>query len=108
MCTEGGEMLVEFSVIPMGTGVSVSEYVAECMKIVDASGIDYRLNPMGTVLEGDYDKVMDVVRKCHMRVMEMAPRVFTSIRIDDRKGAAGGLDKKIKSVENKIGKKLKK
>jgi len=99
-------MLVEFSVVPMGTGVSVSQYVAECMKIVDASGIDYRINPMGTVLEGEYDKVMEVVRRCHMRVMEMAPRTFTSIRIDDRKGATGGLEKKIKSVEDKVGKKL--
>lgn len=101
-------MLAEFSVIPIGTGVSVSQYVAECMKIVDASGVDYRMNSMGTVLEGDYDKVMDVVRKCHVRVMEMVPRVFTSIRIDDRKGATGGLDRKMKSVEEKIGKKLKK
>ena len=101
-------MLVEFSVIPIGTGVSVSQYVAECAKIVDASGVDYRINPMGTVLEGDYDDVMDIVRKCHMRVMEMVPRVVTSIRIDDRKGATGGLEKKIMSVEEKIGKKLKK
>ena len=101
-------MLVEFSVIPIGTGVSVSQYVAECMKIVDASGIDYKINPMGTVLEGDYDKVMEIVRKCHARVMEMVPRAVTSIRIDDRKGATGGLDKKIMSVEDKVGKKLKK
>lgn len=101
-------MLVEFSVIPVGTGVSVSQYVAECMRIVDASGVDYRMNSMGTVMEGDYDKVMDVVRKCHMRVMELVPRAITSIKIDDRKGASGGLDKKMKSVEDKVGKKLKK
>ncbi len=101
-------MIVEFSVIPIGTGVSVSQYVAECMKIVDASGIDYRMNPMGTVLEGDYDKVMGIVKECHMKVMGMVPRVVTSIRIDDRKGATGGLEKKVKSVEEKVGKKLKK
>jgi len=100
-------MLVEFSVVPIGTGVSVSQYVAECAKIVDASGVDYRINPMGTVLEGDYDEVMGIVRKCHMRVMEMVPRVVTSIRIDDRKGATGGLERKVESVEEKVGKKLK-
>ena len=101
-------MIAEFSVTPIGVGVSVSEYVAECAKIVDASGINYKINPMGTVLEGDFDKVMSVVRACHMRVMEMAPRVVTSVKIDDRKGATGGLDRKMKSVEEKIGKKLKK
>ncbi len=101
-------MIVEFSVTPIGSGVSVSQYVAECMKIVDASGVDYRMNPMGTVLEGDYDKVMGIVRECHMKVMQMAPRAVTSIRIDDRKGAAGGMVKKIQSVEDKVGKKLKK
>ncbi len=101
-------MIVEFSVTPIGSGVSVSQYVAECMKIVDASGIDYRMNPMGTVLEGDYDKVMDVVKECHMKVMQMAPRAVTSIRIDDRKGSVGGIEKKIASVEKKVGKSLKK
>lgn len=101
-------MIAEFSVTPIGAGVSVSQYVAECMKIVDASGIDYKINPMGTVLEGDFDKVMGIVRACHMRVMEMAPRAVTSVRIDDRKGVTGGMEKKMESVEKKVGKKLKK
>jgi len=101
-------LIAEFSVTPIGVGVSVSQYVAECMKIVDASGIDYKINPMGTVLEGDFDKVMGVVRACHMRVMEMAPRVVTSVKIDDRKGASGVMEGKIQSVERIVGKKLKK
>jgi uncharacterized protein (TIGR00106 family) len=101
-------LIAEFSVTPIGAGVSVSQYVAECMKIVDASGVDYKMNPMGTVLEGDFDKVMGVVRACHMKVMEMAPRAVTSVRIDDRKGATGVMEKKMESVENKVGKKLKK
>ncbi len=101
-------MIAEFSVTPIGAGVSVSQYVAECMKIVDSSGIDYRINPMGTVLEGDYDRVMEVIRKCHMKVMDMVPRAVTSVRIDDRKDAVGGMERKMKSVEDKVGKKLKK
>lgn len=101
-------MLAEFSVVPLGKGESVSEYVAECLKIVDSSGVNYRMNPMGTVLEGDYDAVMGVIRKCHMRVMEMSQRVVTSIKIDDRKGPKPTLDSKIKSVERILGKELKK
>lgn len=101
-------MLAEFSVVPIGKGESVSQYVAECLRIVEASGLDYRLNPMGTVLEGDYDKVMGVVRECHMRVLEMTPRVITTVKIDDRKGRAGTLLTKIESVEKKLGIELKK
>jgi uncharacterized protein (TIGR00106 family) len=101
-------VIAEFSVVPLGKGESVSQYVAECLRIVEASGIDYRINPMGTVLEGDYDQVMGVVKKCHMRVMELCPRVVTSIKIDDRKGKKGMLDSKIESVEKKLGKKLRK
>lgn len=101
-------MLAEFSVVPIGSGESVSQYVAECMKIVEASGMDYRINPMGTVLEGDYDAVMAVVKKCHHRVMELCPRVITTIKIDDRRNRKNMLEDKIRSVEEKLGKKLKK
>lgn len=95
-------MLVEFSVVPIGTGESVSGYVAECVRVVQSSGLPYRLCPMGTVMEGDYDEVMGVVRQCHMRVVGMCPRVMTTIRIDDRRGAEGAIDRKVESVLSKI------
>lgn len=101
-------MIAEFSVVPLGKGESVSQYVAECLKIVEKSGIEYRINPMGTVLEGDYDEVMSVIRDCHMRIMELSSRVITSVKMDDRKGKRGMLDSKIASVEQKVGKKLRK
>lgn len=94
--------MVEFSVVPIGKGESVSEYVAECVRIVKASGLPHRLCPMGTVVEGGYDEVMDVVRQCHLRVMEMCPRVITSIKIDDRKGVEGAIDSKVESVLRKM------
>jgi len=101
-------MIAEFSVVPLGKGESVSQYVAECLRIVEASGINYRINPMATVIEGDYDQVMGVIKKCHMRVMELCPRVITTVRIDDRKGREDMLDSKIRSVEMALGKELKK
>jgi len=101
-------MIAEFSVVPLGKGESVSQYVAECLRIVEASGINYRINPMATVIEGDYDQVMGVIKKCHMRVMELCPRVVTTVRIDDRKGRKDMLDSKIRSVEMALGKELKK
>jgi uncharacterized protein (TIGR00106 family) len=101
-------MLVEFSVVPIGAGVSVSPQVARVLKVVAESGLPYKANAMGTVLEGEWDAVMSVVRKCHAEVMKDAERAITSIKIDDRKGKEERLEKKLESVEKKLGMKLKK
>jgi len=101
-------MLVEFSVVPLGTGASISTKIARVLKIVSESGVSYKANPMGTVLEGEWDKVMDVIKKCHEEVMKDAERVLTSIKIDDRKGKEQRIEKKLESVEQKLGMKLKK
>ncbi len=95
-------MLAEFSVVPVGAGESLSEYVAECLRIVKESGLEYRLCPMGTVIEGEFDEVMSLVGSCHKRVAEMSPRVITSIKIDDRRGVKGAIDSKTRSVEAKL------
>lgn len=95
--------MAEFSVVPVGKGESLSEYVAECIKIVKESKLDYRLTPMGTVLEGEYDEVMGVIRRCHMRLMELCPRVITTIKIDDRKGRKNAIEAKIDSVARIVG-----
>ena len=96
-------MLAEFSVVPIGSGESVSEYVAECIKIVRKSGVRYALTPMATVMEGDLVEVMEVILQCHQRVLEMSDRVITSITIDDRKGVMDAMTQKIRSVEERLG-----
>ncbi len=101
-------VLVEFSIVPIGTGASVSPQVARVLKIVAESGISYKANPMGTVLEGEWDKVMGVIKKCHAEVMRDAERAITSIKIDDRKGKEERMERKLESVEQKLGMKLKK
>lgn len=95
-------MLAEVSIVPLGEGRSVGRFVAECVKIIEASGLPYKMNPMATVIEGEYDEVMEVVKKCHMRVMELSWRTITTIKIDDR-GMPGQIDAKIKSVEKILG-----
>ena len=100
-------MLVEFSVVPVGTGVSISPQIAKALKIVAESGVKYKANPMGTVLEGDWDTVMAVVRKCHEAVMQDGARALTTITIDDRREKEERIDKKLESVEQKLGMKLK-
>ena len=85
--------------VPIGRGESLSAYVAECVRIVKASGLQYRLCPMGTVIEGHFDETMAVVSACHKKVAEMCPRVITSIKIDDRRAVKNAIDSKIRSVE---------
>lgn len=99
-------VIAEFSIVPMGAGASVSPVVARALKIVVESGVSYRATPMGTVLEGDWDTVMGVIRRCHEEVMKDAERAVTTIKIDDRKGVGPRMDGKLESVEKKLGLKL--
>jgi len=78
------------------------------MKIVDESGIPYKVNPMGTVLEGEWGEVFAVVKKCHQAMMKGEERVMTAISIDDRRGRPNRLELKVKSLEKRLGKTLRK
>jgi len=99
-------VLLEFSMSPLGKGESVGTYVARSLAIVDKSGVDYRLNPMGTVLEGEWDDVFGVVKRCFERMRKDCNRISCSIKVDYRKGARGRLSAKVVSVEKRLGKKL--
>lgn len=90
----------------MGKAGGVSRYVARCLAIVDRSGLDYRLNPMGTVVEGPFDEVLALIAKCHEAVAKDCERVSTVIKIDDRKGVRNQIESKIASVERVLGRKL--
>lgn len=99
-------VLLEFSMSPLGKGESVGRYVARSLEIVDKSGVDYRLNPMGTVLEGDWDDVFEVVKQCFERMRKDCNRISCSIKVDYRKGAQGRLRAKVASVEKRLGRTL--
>jgi uncharacterized protein (TIGR00106 family) len=101
-------MVVNFEVIPLGVGTSTSPYLAEILKMVDDSRLDYRLTAMGTVVEGEWDEVMGLIRRCHQKVLSQADRVMTYVTIDDRKGYTGCIESKVRSVEQKAGRTLRK
>jgi len=101
-------MLLELSVIPLGRGKSVSSDIAELLKLIDASGLDYRLTATGTILEGGWDEVMAVARRCHETMRSRTERVVTLMKIDDYAGRTGRLAQAVASVELKAGKPLKK
>jgi uncharacterized protein (TIGR00106 family) len=92
-------VLLEFSMSPLGKGESVSKYVSRSLDIIDKSGVDYRLNPMGTVLEGEWDEVLGVVTQCYQRMKKDCGRISCTIKVDYRKGHTGRLQSKVASVE---------
>lgn len=100
-------VLLEFSMSPLGKGESVSEYVARSLEIIDRSGLEYRLNPMGTILEGEWDEVFAVVRDCFEAMRADCDRITCSIKVDYRKGPGGRLESKVRSVEERLGRPLK-
>ena len=81
-------VLLEFSMSPLGKSESVSQYVARSLEIIDASGLDYRLHAMGTVLEGEWDDVFGVVKKCYEAMSADCDRISCSIKVDARKDAS--------------------
>ncbi len=101
-------MLVEFSIVPVGVGSSIGNQLARVLKIVDESRLPYKINPMGTVIEGQWDDIMRLIKKCHKAVMKDGERALTTISIDDRKGKPNRIDEKVKSIERRLGKSLKK
>ena len=101
-------VLLEFSMFPLDKGESLSQYVARSIDIIDRSGLAYQTHAMGTVLEGEIDQVLDVVRRCYEAMAADCNRIECSIKIDSRKGSSGRLQSKIASVEEKLGRPIRK
>lgn len=95
-------MLVAFSVSPLGTGESVGEAVARAVKVVRDSGLPNRTDAMFTTLEGEWDEVMDVVKRAVEAAGEGAGRTTLILKADIRQGADGALDSKVASVETRL------
>jgi uncharacterized protein (TIGR00106 family) len=92
---------------PIGQGESVSPYVARILDIIDRSGLDYQLHSMGTVIEGEIAQVLDVVKQCLDAMAADCDRISCTIKLDYRKGHRGRLHSKVKSVEDRLGRTLK-
>ncbi|MBW1973513.1 MAG: MTH1187 family thiamine-binding protein [Deltaproteobacteria bacterium] len=101
-------ILMDFSIYPLDKGESLSKYVARALDIIDKSGINYRINPMGTVMEGEWDELMKIAKDCFDAMKKDCSRIIVSIKMDYRKKEGSRLETKITSVEEKVGRKLKK
>lgn len=99
-------VLLEFAMFPTDKGASVSDYVQRSLEIIDDSGLPYRLGPMGTCLEGEWDEVMAVVGRCFARMQEDCDRIAVNLKVDYRRGHAGRLTSKVETVRRKTGRDL--
>ena len=93
-------VLLEFSMSPLDKGESLSPYVSRIIEIVDKSGVNHRLTAMGTILEGEYDEVMSVVRDCFKELREDCNRISVNLKMDYRKGPQSRMDSKINKLRH--------
>ncbi len=99
-------VLLEFAMAPHGQGESLSAHVARILDVIDRSGVAYRLTPMGTILEGEWDEVMAVVTACFKTLQADCARVGMNLKMDYRAGPESRLRSKIEKVEARLGREL--
>lgn len=98
-------VLMELSIFPTDQGESVSAHVSEVIRMIRDSGVDYRLTPMGTVIETeDLSEALSIVERAAKILEERdCRRTYSAIKLDIRVGKGGRLEQKLRSVEEKIG-----
>lgn len=101
-------VLAEFSMFPTDKGESVSAYVSQVINEIDKSGLNYKLTPMGTVLEGSWDEVIGLITKCFKILEPQANRIYSTIKIDYRKTDKSRMSSKIEKIESILNKNIKK
>ena len=96
-------VIMDLCVVPIGVGVSLSEYIVECHKVLDDAGLKTQLHPYGTIIEGPWDEVFAAVKACHEAVHKKgAPRITTTIKIGTRVDRSQTMEEKVRSVEDKL------
>jgi len=97
--------IAQVGIVPVGTRTSsVSKYVARALDVLRAGkDVAYQLTPMATIVEGDLDKVLSIVRQMHESAFDNeVQRVLTTITIDDRRDKLSTMESKVNSVRNKL------
>jgi uncharacterized protein (TIGR00106 family) len=95
-------VILDFTVVPIGVGVSLSEYIAACEQILQESGLTYELHANGTNVEGEWEQVFAVIRSCHEKLHGMGvPRLHTEIKLGTRTDRPQHMADKLASVRAK-------
>ncbi len=98
------KVIVDLCIVPVGVGVSLSAYIAECQKILKQAGLTTALHAYGTNIEGPWDDVFSAIKLCHERLHAMgAPRLTTTIKLGTRVDREQSMQDKIESVARQAG-----
>jgi len=97
------KVIVDFTVVPVGAGISLSPYVAEVERILQRAGLHHVLHANGTNVEGEWDDVMAAIRACHEALhAQGVPRIHTDIKLGTRSDRAQSMADKVESVKAKL------
>ena len=97
------KVVVDLCVIPIGVGVSLSAYIAECERILKNSGLSFELHAQGPNIEGEWGEVFAAIEACHRKVHEMgAPRIATTLKLGTRVDREQSMTDRVRSVEEKL------
>lgn len=96
-------VMIDFCLIPLGVGVSLSPYIVRCQQILASRELKYQMHAYGTNIEGEWDEVMAAIKQCHESIHDMgAPRITSTIKLGTRVDRDQGMDDKIRSVNEKL------
>ena len=96
-------VIADLCVVPIGVGLSVSQYIAACERVLSDAGLKTQLHAYGTNIEGEWDAVFAAIKRCHEVIHEMgAPRISTTIRVGTRTDRSQTMADKIRSVQTKL------
>ena len=95
------KVIADLCLVPLGTGVSVSQEVAACQRVLREAGLKTHLHAYGTNVEGEWEQVFAAIKRCHEVVHDMgAPRISTTIRLGTRTDREQSMEDKVRSVES--------
>ena len=100
-------MLAQLTLFPLGKLSGMSADVAKMIKLIEKSGLPYQLTSMGTLIEGEWEEVIELVGACRKALLEDNERIYMVLKVDDHKGKTGKLTGKVNSVESKLGRQVK-
>lgn len=97
------KVVADFCLVPIGVGVSVSEYIAACERVLREYDVQTALHAYGTNIEGEWETVFAAIRHCHEVVHEMgAPRITSTLRFGTRIDRDQTMEEKVESVRRKL------
>ncbi len=97
------KVIADLCVVPLGVGVSLSEYIAECQQVLGQFEVKIHMHAYGTNVEGEWDEVFSAIKACHEKLHDMeVPRVSTTLKFGTRIDKIQSIEDKIRSVTDRL------